>query len=334
METCFITLLALVATGFHFRALSDPATTPPNDLSVSSFPIGKYTSCAQGTHNPSGNNFLNASGFENGAVVTLTQSGTSVTSTYIDQNGVTQSLSFSTTRGTTATLAQKGQVIHGFASLCVLGPGNEKGYPASMTVNAGTLTYNAGTVFLALTGSLQSDAGACGRLSQPGASFWVLCEDREGGAVPPIDAMPPPVTKLAGQYSCSTQVDTLYSINGLNNYVASGASGKLTLTVGRSKVTGRYSGDPSLAGTMRFRATTPTAAIAEAGQILMASCMGVPSQTPEPLPVATGMLTLTDSTLFLSFAGTMAAGSSCPGAKLAGSLICTRAIKATAQIHH
>ena len=61
----------------------------------------------------------------------------------------------------------------------------------------------------------------------------------------------------------------------------------------------------------------------------MASCMipkgtGVPSQTPEPLPIATGALTLTDSTLFLSFAGTTAAGSSCPGAKVAGALICAK----------
>jgi hypothetical protein len=329
MNTCFITLLALVTMGFHVRAMSDPSTTPPNDLGVSSFPIGTYTGCAQGAHNPSGNNFLNASGFQDGAVLTLAQSGTSVTSTYIDHNGATQSLSFSITTGSTAALAHKGQVIHGFSSLCVLGPGNEKGYPASMTVDAGTLTYNAGMVFLTLTGGLKSDAGACGKLSQPRASFWVLCEDRQGGAHPSIDAGPPPVTQLAGQYSCNTQVETFYSINGLKHYVAGGASGKLTLTAGGSKVTGRYSGDPSLAGTLRFSATTPTTAIAEAGQALIAPCMvpmgtGVPSQTPEPLPITTGALTLTDSTLFLSFAGTTAAGSSCPGAKVAGSLICAR----------
>jgi hypothetical protein len=201
-----------------------------------------------------------------------------------------------------------------------------------MTVNAGTLAHNASmTVFLTLTGDLQSDAGACGRLSQPGASFWVICEERRGGgALPSIDTGPPPVTQLpAGQYSCSTQVETFERINGLNHYIAGGASGTLTLTADGSKVTGQYSGDHFLAGRLRFVATTPTTAIAEGGQTLMAPCMvpigaGVPSQTPEPLPIATGALNLTDSTLFLSFVGTTAAGSSCPGAKMAGSLICAR----------
>jgi hypothetical protein len=76
-----------------------------------------------------------------------------------------------------------------------------------------------------------------------------------------------------GQYSCSTQAKTLYSINGMNHYVGGDASGTLILTVDGSKVTGRYSGDPSLAGTLRLRATTPTTSIAEAGQTLMAPCM-------------------------------------------------------------
>jgi hypothetical protein len=63
---------------------------------------------------------------------------------------------------------------------------------------------------------------------------------------------------------------------------------------------------------------------AEAGQILMAPCM-VPTGThpPEPLPIAAGALAIIDSTLFLSFAGTMAASSSCPGAQVAGSVICS-----------
>jgi hypothetical protein len=46
-----------------------------------------------------------------------------------------------------------------------------------MSVNAGALTYNAGMVFLTLTGDLRSDAGACGALSQPQASFWLACGD-------------------------------------------------------------------------------------------------------------------------------------------------------------
>ncbi len=33
-----------------------------------------------------------------------------------------------------------------------------------------------------------------------------------------------------GQYSCSTQVETLHDVNGRNEYVGGGATGTLTLT--------------------------------------------------------------------------------------------------------
>jgi hypothetical protein len=290
------------------------------------FPIGTYTSCAQGAHNPSGNKFLRAAGFQDGARLTLAQSGNTVTSTYVDQNGLTQSLSFSTTTDTLATIARKGQVIPGFKSLCVLGPGSGAGYPASMTVGAGALAYDAGMVFLTLTGDLRSDAGACGALSQSGASFWVGCENRQGGAVPSLDAGPTPVAKLlAKKHSCRTQIETLDHIDGRNQYVAGGATGTLTLTQDGAKVTAQYNGDTSLAGTLHLKAKTSTTASAEAGQTLMAPCMapGRP-RTAETLPIAAGSLTMIDSTLFLSFAGAMADSSSCPGAQVAGSVICAK----------
>lgn len=318
MKTCFVTLLALV-TGCQ-----------PHRLGAAGFPTGTYTRCAQGVHNPSGNRFLNSAGFQDGARLTLAESGNTVTSTYVDQNGLTQSLSFSTTTDTVATITQKGQVILGFKSLCVLGPGREARYPANMSVSAGALTYDAGMVFLTLTGDLRSDAGSCGALSQSKASFWVACEDRQDGAVLTAGARPAPVAQLpAGQYSCSTQVETFYHSDGRNQYVAAGATGTLTLTEDGAKVTARYSGDPSLAGTLRFTATTSTTASAEAGQSLMAPCMvtkgtGRPSRTPEPAPIAAGSLTIIDSTLFLSFAGKMADSSSCPGAHVAGAVICSK----------
>jgi hypothetical protein len=320
MKTCFVTLLALVMG------------CQPRRLGATGFPTGTYTRCAQGAHNPSGNEFLNSAGFQDGARLTLAQSGTTVTTTYVDQNGLTQSLSFSAMTDTgAATITQLGQVIPGFKSLCVLGPGKETGYPASMSVTAGALTYDAGVVFLTLTGDLQSDAGACGARSQPRASFWVACEDRlGGGAVLTAGARPAPVAQLtAGRYSCSTQVETFYHVNERNQYVAGGATGTMTLMQDGAKVTARYSGDTSLAGTLHFTATTSTTASAEAGQSLMAPCMiskktGRPSRTPEPVPIAAGSLTMIDSTLFLSFAGTMAESSSCPGAQVAGSLICSK----------
>jgi hypothetical protein len=322
MKACFITLLALGVASCRAAPLPEHHAPP----GTASFPIGTYTNCARGARNPSGNLFLNVAGFETGGVLTLAQSGTTVAATYVDQSGVTQSVSFSTTTGTSATLTQAGQVIPGFTSLCVMGPRNETAYPASMTTRAGALVYNAGMVFITLTGGLQSDAGSCGTLSAPEASFWLICEDRQGGAVPSTDAGAPPVTPLpAGQYSCSSQVETRAQIDGINHFVAGGGSGTLTLAQDGARVSAQYVGDPSLAGTLSLGVTTSTTANAEAGQTLMAPCT-VPAgtqKTPEPLSISAGALAISESTLFLSFAGTIAASSSCPGAQVAGSVICS-----------
>jgi hypothetical protein len=272
---------------------------------------------------------LNVVGFESGAVLTLAQSGNTVKSTYVDQNGVTQSLTFSTTTGTSATLAEKGQVIPGFTGLCVMGPGNERTYPVSMTATAGALTYNGGTVFVTLIGGLKSDARACPTLSAAKESFWLLCKDPQGGVLPSVDSGPPSVTQLpAGRYSCNSQVATYASINGENQFVAGGGSGTLTLTENGAKVTAQYSGDSSIAGTLRLIATTSRTANAGPNQTLMAPCT-VPirlgtSQTPEPVPIAAGSLIINDSTLFLSFTGSMSASSSCPRGQVAGSVICSK----------
>ncbi|WP_437587875.1 hypothetical protein [Sorangium sp. So ce1000] len=325
------TLVALVVTGCGDRSsLSDSSGGPPApDSGAIDFPIGTYMNCAQGMHNPDGNIFPNIAGFESGAVLTLAQSGRTVMATYVDQNGVTEAFSFSATTSTSATLAQPGQVIPGFVGLCVMGPGSERRYPARMTVTAGALTYDAGTVFVTVTGGLEADAGSCGTESLPAASFWILCKDRQGGALA-VDAVEAPVVQLpVGQYACGSQVATYDHVNGMNRYVTGGGSGTLTLAEDGGKVTAQYSGDSSLAGTLRLVPTTSTTARAEAGQSLMTPCMvpvgmGGPSQTPEALPIAAGSLALNDSTLFIAFAGTMAASSSCPGAQVAGSVLCSK----------
>jgi len=323
MKACFIALLALGVAGCR------PTVYPPGTTihDTATFPIGTYTNCAQGAYNPTGNLFLNLAGFEVGAMLTLAESGTTVTATYVDQNGLTQSASFSTTTGTSAMLNPAGQVILGFRSLCVKGPRDQTPYPASMTTRAGTLIYNAGMVFITLTGGLQSDAGPCGILSEPDETFWIICEERQGGALPSTDAGSPPGTPLpAGQYSCRSQVENFAKFDGTNYYLTGGGSGTLTLADNGAKVSALYAGDSSLAGTLSLGVTTSTTASADAGQTLMALCMvrpGTETRPPEPLPIAAGALAINDSTLFLSFAGTMPASSSCPGEQVAGTVICS-----------
>jgi hypothetical protein len=174
-------------------------------------------------------------------------------------------------------------------------------------------------VFLNLAGDLRSNAGQCGALSQPQASFWLACENRLGGSVPSVEEGPAPVAHMpVGRHSCRAQVETLDHVNGQSQYVAGGGAGTLTLREDGARVTAQYSGDASLAGTLHFTATTSTTAHADAGQSLTAPCMatkgpGGPSRRPELAPIAAGSITIIDSTLFLSFAGTMADSSSCPG---------------------
>jgi hypothetical protein len=324
MKTLFIPLAVFIAS-----CSSSALPRESTDLGMIAFPLGTYTSCAQATLNPNENVFLDVGGFQSGAAaLTLTQSGTTLTSTYVDQNGLAQSLRFSATSSSSATLAAPAQLVPGAAGICVTGPGSEHHYPALMNVTAGALTYDAGAAFITLSGELHADGGTCGALASP-ASFWILCEARQGGAVPVSMAAAPPVPQLAaGPHSCTAELGFHGSVNGTDEYATGGGSGTLTLTQKGAELNAQYSGDASLTGALRFTATTATTANAEAGQTLETPCLlpisSGPSPSPEALPIAAGSLAVVGSTLFLSFSGAMPAGSSCPGAHVAGSVICSQ----------
>jgi hypothetical protein len=320
-------LLALAAEGCHARPRTeriDMSSAPPGPAR---FPVGKYTTCAQGEHNPDGNIFLNTAGFESAAVLTLTQDGTNVTATYIDQNGLSQALSFAIATPTSATLAEPGRVSAGFSSLCVQGLRKEMASPAALNATAGMMTYDAGMVFITLTGSLSSSAADCGSLRQPDATFWLVCEEREGGSLPVGAEQPTPVSQLPlGDYSCSSQVESYAEFNGIENVAARGALGTLELAHDGTKLNASYAGDPNIDGTLRLRPTTSTTARAETGQVLLMPCTiplpGAASLPPQRLSVAAGSLSLVGSKLFVSFAGTLE--SSCADARVAGTLICSK----------
>ncbi len=293
---------------------------------TTTFPVGTYTRCAQGSHATEA--FVAGSGFESGAAaLTLTQSESTVTATYVDQNGATLSFDFTQTTSTSATLASTGQPASGASGLCDLGPGPGE-FPAAIVADAGAMTYNQGTVFVSLAGAVQGDAGPCGAQSSP-ASFWLLCEDRQGGAPSPEPAptAAAPSAKLpVGSYACSSQIGT----HDGNDYGTSGASGTLTLTQTGAEVTAQYSGDSYVAGTLHFLATTATTAGAEANQSLTAPCtvpipagpgQSGPSPTPDTLPITAGSLSVNGSALVLSFTGAVGGSSSC---SMAVSLICSK----------
>jgi len=304
-------------------ACAGPASRVPP---VEEFPVGSYARCARGLHTPSGNLFPNAAGFEAGAVLTLTRTGTALHSTYVDQNGVTQSLELSLTSGASATLADPGQVLPGFLSICVQDLENNRAYPADLTAGAGMMTAGAGAIFLAVTGGLRSQAGACGTQTDLDARFWLVCDQRRDGEPPAVDPVAAVDSALAtGAHACVSQVETYASIDGLHYYVSGGGTGTLTVTADGGSVTATYRDDDAVAGSLQLSATTPITAAAGGQQSLQVPCMaGGGGPTPEPLAVESASLARVDSTLFLSVAGTMAAGSACPGAQVAATLICPR----------
>jgi hypothetical protein len=327
-KNLFAFLFAIQVAGWQACTVIGPAAAPARELAAARFPGGTYMTCAQGAHTPNGNIFLNSSGFQSGATLTLSQSDAAVNATYVDQNGLSKSLNFTTVTATSAALAQPAQVSVGLSGLCVRAPRSSAPYPTTMNATAGAMTYNAGTVFVTLTGALESDAGTCGRLSQPDATFWLLCKEREGGPLRADAAAPPAATQLpVGRYSCSSQIGNSAQVGGVRNVASGGATGTLTLAQQSTKLSAAYAGDSYIVGTLRFDLASSTTAGTEGGQTLQARCTipmggGVPSQTIQALNVAAGSLSLVGSKLVVSFSGTM--GSSCANAQVAGSLICSK----------
>src|SRR5262245_58077373 len=102
----FLILLAVWVADCQAQTLTELAARSSSGLQVARFPSGTYTTCARGEHNPDGNIFLNTAGFESGAALTLSQSGATVKATYVDQNGLSQSMNFTILTATSAALAQ------------------------------------------------------------------------------------------------------------------------------------------------------------------------------------------------------------------------------------
>jgi hypothetical protein len=326
-----LTLLAASSLSLASLGCSGSVSTTPSDA----FPAGTYTRCADGSH--SSGPFVGTAGFEaSGVELTVQDHGSTVTATYLDQNGKTSTFDFDETTSTSATLTSAEGTVPGLEGEYTHGPGDSWLYPALMEATAGALMYDEGTAFVALNGTiLPGGLGSCGGGPAPG-SIWLVCDDREGGSPSPeptVTPAPPSAAPFpAGAYACSSLVGMYDAVGATTDNALSDGWGTLTLTQDGADVTAVYSGDSAVTGTLFLTATTATTAIAEANQTMTAPCTvpistvtgGGPSPTPMTLPLTAGSLALVGSTLFVSFTGTMDAGSACPGALLAAGLICSK----------
>ncbi len=292
----------------------------PIGVGSSAFPSGTFTDCVSGREEQAPDA---TTGLVPGGALELAGSGTTVTASYTDPKGNTTSLEFGLVASTAATLAHAGQVHGDFTAPCN-SQGTVSHYPATLDATSGALTYDAGVVFLTAATSLDADAGACGQRSIPGG-FWLAC--RQGPAGQPVDSSLPASapTLPSGTYSCITDGYLSYVHPGGSSTGADGQVGALTLSQKGAEVTAQYD-DPTLSGFVQLRVTSATTANVETGQHLTTDCPPVintpPPSTPNLLPIAAGSLSVDGPVLFLSYAGTMDATSSCEGTKKTGSVVC------------
>jgi hypothetical protein len=314
-------------------------TSSTTSSSGVSFPTGVFAErCGAGNIGPNGNTFPNTIGIIAGASLTLSQQGSSVVATLSDPAGPTGSFTFEPTTDSSAVLAGTGGVVGGLNGMCVQGPGAFDDFPATLTVASGALTYQAGTTFLSITGTVAGGQNSvCGASSAP-ETLWFACADTTGTAPAPPTPVPVPAPAFpVGTYTCKSGIATFDQVGPTQEYGASGQAGTLTLTQTGARVTASYTADPTISGTLDFTVTTSSSALAEPGQALLTPCllpvnqMGPPpadTQVPEAFAVAAGSLAMNGTTLVLSVSGAMTATgavpSSCPGAVKMASLVCTK----------
>lgn len=295
--------LSLVVVGCGARTNLGGSAGNAEDAGAS-FPVGTYTQCAFGT--VSSGPFVLPSGFDDGATLTITESGDTRTATYVESGGHTDAWTFTTTTSASATLAPSAQTTDGFGNaMCVYGIGvsNEKFFPLHIDATSGALTYQSGAVFVSLEGALTSHTD-CGDMSAP-TSVWIGCTN---GPAPAISAPTSASALPLGDYACTSQVGT----RSINSFITSGGTGALTLTQNGSHVTAKYTGDAELTGQLDLTSAT--------NRTLTTHCALDPAS--ETLSVTAASLSESGGTVFLSFAGTM--GPSCPTTEKIGTLVCSK----------
>lgn len=219
-----------------------------------------------------------------------------------------------------ATLTPTTQSNVGFgSSICVYGVGvsNEKLFPTHFDATSGALTYESGAVFVSLAGALTSHTD-CGDISAS-ASTWIGCTN---GPAPAITTPASASQFPTGDYACTSQVGTHTTLDGMNAFITSGASGALKLTQSGAHVIAHYTGDTELTGALDLTLDTATTGTADASQTLTARCELDP--TTGELSLTAASLTEVGGTVFLSFAGAMSASCACPGAEKIASLVCAK----------
>jgi hypothetical protein len=288
------------------------------------FPVGTFTHCARGIVTSDAGHFFHSSGFETDATLTLERTGGAVSATYRDIAGEDHTLDFAITGDHSATLAPSGQTFSGEMGFCVLGIGwsHTRPFAADMMVSAGAITYDAGTVFVALEGRLEGDGVECGVVSAS-AAVWFACDD---GPTPESGERiaPSPLPRFpTGALDCTSQLLTEHHEGGITYLVGNGGTGSLEIAQAGAELTATYV-DDVWSESAQLNAITTATALAGPGTLAQTFCdVPLPATGPlEDLTLTAQALTAGESSVVLSFTGTMDASTACPGARKAGAIVC------------
>lgn len=268
--------------------------------------------------------------------VTLAQSGSVLTVSYGGDGGVFDtSLHFTQTSATSATLIP-GQEIDGISVPCA----PLQFAPSIAQLQSGSLTFNAGTLFLSVEGTDEGvDAGAGCSNAGGQASVLITCRGVAGGPEGGVDAGSDSGaaslgSAFVGAYACVSDVVNDKGATPMGYESVSGGDawnpmGKLTITETGGVLTAAYANDSNVEGSLQFVATTDTAAVpATTNQTMQVVCdnpwtMGG-TAAPSTLPVTSSTLTIDGSYVVLSFTGNMTPSSTCPGAETFVSVLCSK----------
>ncbi len=266
--------------------------------------------------------------------VTLARSGSVLTVSYGGDGGVFDtSLNFTQTSATSATLIP-GQEIDGISVPCA----PLQFAPSVAQLQSGSLTFNAGMLFLSVEGIDEAvDAGA--GCSNPGgqASVFITCPGVAGVPEGGVDAGSDAASlgsAFVGSYTCTSDVinvkaATPMAYESVDGEDAWNPMGMLTITETGGVLTAAYANDSYVEGSLQFVATTDSAAVpATTNQTMQVVCNNPwtqsGTQTPSTLPVKSSTLTIDGSYVALSFTGDMTPSSTCPGAETFVSVLCSK----------
>jgi hypothetical protein len=293
----------------------------------SEFRLGAYDNCSTATllKVPGGGGEQGLAGS-----LTLGQSGSVLTVSYGGDGGIFDaSFRFTQASATSATLLP-GQAVSGVVVPCA----PMEFTPSVAKLESGSLTYNAGTLFLSVEGADEPvDAG--GGCSNPGgrASVLITCSE-DAGAIGAGSGAASLGSDFVGVYTCVSSTVSFESTDAGSYESASsnnlGALGTLTITETGGVLTAAYTNDGFVSGSLQFVATTHNAAVpATANETMQVECSN-PRATSgngisvSSLPVTSSTLTIDGSSVVLSFTGNFTSNSSCPGAETFVNLLCSK----------